>query len=120
MASGSGSPERARADVLREQYLKNEKERELAIARLEIRAEMRSNADEEITGVIDQKALEVATRRENERVADSSLNAPPQRSVTVWNVVYTSAKRLPPWGLVAVLMAGIAAYTILKLRGALP
>ena len=113
MASGSESHERARADRLLEDYKKNEAERELANARIEYRANMRSSSEEEDTGVINLRVEQAQARGELPRAEESE---PPAR-VTIWAVTYMAAKRVPPWGIVIVLSLAIASYTVMRLAG---
>lgn len=105
--TGDTKPGDALADQARDEFEKNRKERELAILRLEFRAQMRSDPDEEEdTGVIHQRALEAQRRQESE---------PPSGKVRVATAVL---KLLPEgWGRVIVVLAGIAALTFLAARG---
>ena len=68
MPNGSEKPGEALGDRVRDEFDKNRRERELSVARLEIRAEQRSAPDvEENTGVIHREALALQSRREVER-----------------------------------------------------
>lgn len=113
MPSGSDSPERARADLLANKYAKNREERERANARLEVRAEMRSSNELEDTGVINLRAEDAM------KLKQAAEQSEPPAKLSAWTVVYLAAKRSPPWGIVIVLCALIAAYTMLKLKGAI-
>lgn len=113
MASGSDIPRKARADVLRDQYAKLRRERELANARVEIRADL---GEDEDTGVIDQRMLAVQGRRELPTIPETPIPVNPN----FWQLAYAAIKRVPPWGLALIVLAGIAAYTLLALRGRLP
>jgi len=113
MASGSDSPERARADRLADEYEQNRRERDLANARVEIRASMRSSTDEvEDTGVINMRVEDAQKRGELPKVESESPG-----KVTVWNVTYAAAKRVPPWGIVILGALVIVSYTLLRLAG---
>ena len=103
MASGGTKPERARADRLREQFEANYRSRQLANERLRIRAELKSVGDDEPdTGVVHAEALKRTTSSE-----------PPSKASPLV-VVYTVAKKFPPWGAVIVALAAIAAYVALQ------
>ncbi len=97
-----------------DEYGKNQKEREVPIARIEIRAEMRSSTDEEEnSAVIDQRLLEAQARGEVPKVESS---APPAK-LTIWNVTYTAVRRMPPMGIVIVIVVGMLCYTFLRASG---
>ena len=117
MASGSDLPRRARADVLRENYARERRERELAAARVEIRADLRdSGEEEEDSAVIDQKMLAVQGRRELPTVPETPI---PERP-TAWHVAIFAVRRVPPLGIVILGALALVAWTVLKLRGVLP
>lgn len=117
MASGSDLPRAARADVLREHYAKQRRERELANTRVEIRAELRdSSEEEEDTGVIDQKMMAVQGRRELPTIPETPIPEKP----TAWHVALVAVRRVPPLGFVILGALVIVAYTLLMLRGKLP
>jgi hypothetical protein len=108
--TGDGKPGDASADKAREEFTRNQKESELALTRLEIRAEQRSSNWEEDSGVIHAEALQRVAAREVES------DAPPSKaSPTV--IVLTMVRKFPAWGAVLVALAGIGAYVALKLLG---
>lgn len=117
MPSGSDIPRRARGDVLRDQYDVNRHDRNAANTRVEIRAELReSTEEEEDTGVIDQRMLELRHRRELPTVPETPIPEKP----TAWHVALAALRRVPPWGIVLVSLAAIIAWTVLRLRGVVP
>lgn len=112
--TGDTKPGDALADKARDEFDRNRRERELAIERLKIRAEMRSAPDlEEDTGVIHREAL---TRQAAQRRPESD----PPSKVSPLVIVLTVVRKFPAWGSVLVALAAIAAYVALKLRGAVP
>jgi len=116
LASGSDLPRSARADVLRENYARERRERELAAARVEIRAELRdSGEEEEDSAVIDQKMLAVQGRRELPTVPETPI---PERP-TAWHVAIFAVRRVPPLGIVILAALGIVAYVVLVVVGKL-
>lgn len=108
--TGDSKPGDALADKARDEFDKNRRERELAIERLRIRSEMRSENFEEDSQVIHLQAAQNIAQREN-----SELPKP-----TVLTVVVTVFKSFPPWGAVLVALAAIAAYAWLKSIGRVP
>ena len=103
--------------MLREHYARERRERELANTRVEIRADLRdSGEEEEDTGVIDQKMLAVQGRRELPTVPETPIPEKPNH----WHVIMTALRRVPPWGIVLVSLAAIAAWVALRLRGVAP
>lgn len=116
--TGDTKPGDALADKARDEFDRNRRERELAIERLKIRAEMRSAPDlEEDTGVIHREALDRQVRRE-------SGSEPPTSKggvvVLVIGTVRSAVNKLSPFQTLVVILAAIAAYVLLKLRGAVP
>jgi hypothetical protein len=110
MANGSTKPGDALADKARDEFDRNRRERELAIARLEIRAEQRSAPDiEEDTGVIHREALERQARREP-RTDPPSGHA--QQGVALVRSVKTWQQTIVALALIALL----ALIAWLKLR----
>lgn len=69
--SGSGKPGDAIADKARDTFAKNDRDLDSAIMRLEVRAEMRSAGEDELSSIIDQRTVEAQKQKEN------SLRAPP-------------------------------------------
>lgn len=61
----TGTPKHgdAVADVAREKFEENDRSLDNAITRLEVRAEMRSQDEDEISTVIDQRTLEVQRKK---------------------------------------------------------
>ena len=66
----------AAADKWREDFERRRKEADLALTRLEVRADMQSFGEEEDTGVIDQRTLERQQKREG--------SDPPPSKPTPW------------------------------------
>lgn len=106
MPSGGEKPGDAKADLTREVFARNDDALDNAITRLEIRADMKSLGEEEISAVIDQRALEVQRQKESD---------PPSKA-TPMVVVLTVVRKFPAWGAVLVALAAIAAYVVLKLH----
>ena len=110
--TGDGKPGNASADRKREEFEKNRKETDLALTRLEVRAEQRSEhgEEEEDTGVIHVKAAQIVAKREAESDAPPSKASP--------TVIVLTVVRKMPWPALAFLLAlGMAAYVFLKLHG---
>lgn len=103
--TGDSKPGDAVADKWRDVFERNRKERELAVARLEIRAEQRSAPDmEEDTGVIHREALARQARPPSD---------PPKAAkgvVAVLNAVKTPAQAI-------VALAILVALVVLVLHG---
>lgn len=68
--SGSGKQGDAIADMTRDKFAQNDKTLDSAIMKLEIRAEMRSAGEDELSGIIEERTLEA------QRKKDNSLRAP--------------------------------------------
>jgi len=116
--TGDTKPGDAVADKWRDVFDRNRRERELAVARLEIRAERRSAPDlEEDTGVIHREALERQAKREGSSEPPSSKGGV---VVLVIGTVRSAVNKLSPFQTLVVILAAIAAYVVLKLRGAVP
>lgn len=116
--TGDTKPGDALADKARDIFDKNRRERELAVERLRIRAEMRSeHGEEEDTGVIHREALQRQARQE-------TASEPPASKggvvVLVIGTVRSAVNKLSPFQTLVVILAAIAAYVVLKLRGAVP
>lgn len=110
--TGDSKPGDALADKWRDVFDRNRRERELAVARLEIRAEQRSAPDvEEDTGVIHREALA-------RQAAQRSGSDPPSK-VSPLVIVLTVVRKFPAWGSVLVALAAIAALTYLYATGRL-
>jgi hypothetical protein len=64
--TGDAKPGDAKADIVRDEFDKNQRLREDALLRRDLRVEMRSDPDqEENSAVIDQRALEAQRRQES-------------------------------------------------------
>lgn len=111
--TGDSKPGDALADKARDEFDKNRRDRELAIERLKIRAEMRSENWEEDTGVIHQQAEQRLAAR-----AKPDSDAPPSK-VSAYVIVWTVVRKFPAWGSVLVALAAIAALTFLYATGKL-
>ncbi len=103
--SGESKPGEASADKWRDEFEKNRKETDTSLTRLEVRAEMQSAGEEELSDVIDQETLQRQRTKESE---------PPSKASPMV-IVLTVAKKFPAWGAVIVALAGIAAYVVLQL-----
>jgi hypothetical protein len=98
-------PGNALEDKWREAFEKNRKESDLSLTRLEVRSEMKSAGEEELSDVIDREALE--------RQKSNESNPPSKASPAV--IVLTVVRKFPAWGAVIVALAGIAAYVAIQL-----
>lgn len=107
--TGETKPGDALADRARDEFDKNRRERELAIERLRIRSEMRSENWEEDTGVIHKQADERMQQRDEAPTKAGILSA-----------ALAFANGFPAWGKVIVALAAIAAYVVLKLAKVVP
>lgn len=103
--TGDSKPGDALADKARDEFDRNRRERELAIERLKIRAEMRSENWEEDTGVIHKQA--------EERVAKPPSEPPPKAARGIVHVL--KAVQTPAQALVA--LAIVVALVVLILHG---
>lgn len=106
--TGDGKPGDASADRWREEFEKRRKESDLALTRLEVRADMKSAGEEELSDVIDRETLE----RQRAKAAVES-EPPSKASPTV--IVLTMVRKFPAWGAVIVALAAIAAYVAIQL-----
>lgn len=108
--TGETKPGEASADKWRDEFEKNRKESDVSLTRLEVRAEMKSIGEDEISSVIDQRTLEVQRKKESD---------PPDK-VSALFIALTVVKKFPPMGAVIVAvvlgLAGIAAYVALQLK----
>ncbi len=104
-------PGDAVADKWAEEFERNRREREKKLTRLEVRAEMKSRGEEEISEVITQRALEAQRKKDSE---------PPSKANPVV-VVLAIVRKFPPWGAVIVAvvlgLAALGAYVVLRLQG---
>lgn len=100
-------PGDAVADKWRETIEKNRRESDLSLTRLEVRAEMKSSGEEELSDVIDRETLE----RQRKKETDSE--APSKASPTV--IVLTVVRKLTPLGATLIGLAAIAAYVAIAL-----
>jgi len=100
----TGEPKRgdAAADKWRDTFEKNRRETDNALTRLDVRADMKSFGEEEISEVIDQRALEAQRRQDDAK--------PESRIIGVLNVAL-GFKQWPQVIALAILVAGgLAAY----------
>ncbi len=106
--SGSGKPGDAKADVAREKFESNNRNLDAAITKLEIRAEMKSAGEEEISSVIDQRALEA----QRLKVSD-----PPGKD-KLWAIPVVIVRRVSPtalaWLAALALILGTIVYILTK------
>jgi len=107
--SGSGKPGESLADKWRETFEKNRKESDLSLTRLEVRAEMKSAGEDELSDVIDRETLE------RQKVKEAIESSPPSKA-SPYVIVLTVVRKFPAWGAVIVALAAIAAYVALKLH----
>jgi hypothetical protein len=103
--TGDSKPGDAVADKWSEEFEKNRKDTDLALTRLEVRADLKSSGEEELSDVIDQETLARQAAK-----SDTPASANPMI------VVLTIAKKFPPMGAVIVALALIAAYVLLHLK----
>lgn len=61
--TGNEKPGDAKADVAREKFRANDNELDVAITKVEFRADMRSAGEEEISAVIEQRTLEAQRKK---------------------------------------------------------
>lgn len=106
--TGETKPGDAIADKLRDAFEKGRKETDTALTRLEVRAELKSSGEEELSDVIDRETLQ----RQKAKETDSE---PPGKASPLI-IVLTIVKKFPPMGAVLVALALIAAYVALQLR----
>ncbi len=66
MPNGETKPGNASADRWRELFEQRRKEADAAVTRLEVRADMKSFGEEEISEVIEQRSLEAQRKKESE------------------------------------------------------
>lgn len=64
--TGDGKPGDAVTDKWREVFEKNRRETEVSLTRLEVRSDMKSMGEDEISSVIDQRTLEAQRKKESE------------------------------------------------------
>ncbi len=103
--TGEGNPGDASSSKWKETFEKLRKESDASLTRLEVRAELKSAGEEELSDVIDRETLE------RQRVKEESV--PPSKA-TPTVVVLTLVRKIPTgWGAVIVVLAGIAAYVFL-------
>lgn len=98
-------------DKWRDTFEQNRRETDLSLTRLEVRAEQRSENFEEDSAVIHLEAAK--------RVAEREGSDPPPSKASTGVIVLTVVRKFPAWGAVIVALAAIAAYVLLRLRGAL-
>ena len=102
----TGDKERgdAVADKWRDRFEKAQRETDNALTRLDVRADMKSIGEDEISEVIDQRVLEAQRRKESD---------PPSGKVSPLVIIFTVVRKFPAWGAVIVALAAIAAYVYL-------
>lgn len=102
--TGGDKPGDASADKWRETFQANRTDTDLALTRLEIRAEQRSVGDEEDSAVIYVEAAK--------RVAERIESIPPSKASPAV-IVLTVVRKFPAWGAVIVALSVVAAYVFL-------
>jgi hypothetical protein len=105
--TGGEKPGEAMADKARDEFDRNRREREIAIERLKVRAEIRSSPDEddEDTGVINLRAEQRVAKRESLPAAAKGVVA-----------VLGGVKGWAHVAALAILVAGLLAAYWLKTR----
>lgn len=106
--TGDSKPGDAVADKWREEFERNRKETDVPLTRLEVRADMKSSGEEELSDVIDRETLE------RQRV--KGIESEPPSKASPYVIVLTVVRKFPAWGAVIVALAAIAAYVALKLK----
>jgi hypothetical protein len=104
--TGDDKPGTAAADKWRETFEKNRKETDMPLTRLEVRADMKSCGEEELSDVIERETLE------RQRVKAEADSEPPNKA-SPYVIVLTVVRKFPAWGAVVVALAAIAAYVYL-------
>lgn len=108
MANGEAKPGDAAADKWRERFEKLRRDEERALDRLDVRADMKSMGEDEISEVIEQRTLERQQKREG--------SDPPPSKATPLVIVLAGVRKMPAWGVVIVALAAIAAYVFIQTR----
>ena len=98
-------PGDALGDKWRETFERNRKERETRVTRTEVRADMKSLGEEEVSAVIDQRTLEAARQKESE----------PPSKVTPLIIIWGITRKFTAIGAAIVAVALIVAYTVLEI-----
>ena len=75
--TGDSKPGNASADKWRERFEHGRQKSEASLTRLEVRAEMKSHGEEEISAVIDERTLEAQRRKASEAPGKEKLWAIP-------------------------------------------
>lgn len=104
--TGDSKPGDAAADKWQDEFSKNQRDTDLALTRLEVRADLKSSGEEELSDVIDRETMQ----RHAVKVAAES--DPPSKA-SAYVIVLTVARKFSPVGAVIVALAAIAAYVIL-------
>lgn len=107
--TGESKPGDAIADKWQERIEKDRKETDVSLTRLEVRAELKSAGEEELSGVIEQETLA------RQRIKEAASSEPPTKASPAV-IVLTVVRKFPAWGAVIVALAVIAAYVALQLR----
>ncbi len=106
--TGESKPGIASADKWRERFEHNRKKSESALTRLEVRAEMKSAGEEEISAVIDERTLEAQRRKSS---------APPGKD-KLWAIPVVIVRRVSPtalaWLAALALILGALVYILTK------
>lgn len=107
--TGESKPGDAVADKWQERIEKDRKATDVSLTRLEVRAELKSAGEEELSGVIEQETLE------RQRIKEAASSEPPTKASPLV-IVLTVVRKFPAWGAVIVALAVIAAYVALQLK----
>ncbi len=106
--TGSEKPGDAVADKWQERIDKLRKETDLPLTRLEVRAELKSAGEEELSDVIDRETLE------RQRVKQAAFSDPPTKA-SPSIIVLTVVRKFSGLGALIVALAAIAAYVAIQL-----
>lgn len=104
----SEKPGEASADKWREKFERGRQESESALTRLEVRADMKSAGEEEISAVIDERTLEAQRQKATD---------PPGKD-KLWAIPVVIVRRVSPtalaWLAALALILGAVVYVLTK------
>lgn len=104
--TGGDKPGDASADKWRERFEHHRKESDAALTRLEVRAEMKSAGEEEISAVIDERTLEAQRRKASDAPGKEKL----------WAIPVVIVRRVSPtalaWLAALALVLGTIVYIL--------
>jgi hypothetical protein len=106
--TGGNKPGDASADKWRERFEHNRQKSESALTRLEVRADMKSKGEDEISSVIDERTLEAQRRK---------MSDPPGKD-KLWAIPVVIVRRVSPtalaWLAALALILGTIIYILTK------